>query len=219
MTPWRRKAAGVALQLTAVLSVALATLLLTLLPAIALAQSGAPAQPARLCIPQTTVLVTGTAPPSAALLLRFAGRVVGGGVSGADGSYRLTLQVGRERPGTYTVSVALRVSGEELQRFPCEVPGATTAPTQAPPAGATPATPRTPSSPLLPTPTAVPTPSPRPTNPPLTRPASDFDRDGDQRVTCADFDTQADAREALDAGYVDLDDDRDGVPCETLPTG
>jgi hypothetical protein len=205
--------------MTAGLRVALAALLLTLLPAIVLAQPDAPAQPARLCTPQTTVPITGTAPPSAALLLRFAGRIVGGGVSSADGSYRLTLQVGRERPGTYTVSVAIRASGEELQRFSCEVPGATTAPTQAPPAGATPATARTPSSPLLPTPTTIPTPSPRPTNPPLTRPASDFDRDGDQRVTCADFATQAEAREALSAGYVNLDDDRDGIPCENLPAG
>jgi hypothetical protein len=71
----------------------------------------------------------------------------------------------------------------------------------------------------LPTPTAIPTPSPRPTNPPLTRPVSDFDRNGDGSVTCDDFDTQAEARKALDAGYVELDKNGDGVPCENLPAG
>ena len=43
-----------------------------------------------------------------------------------------------------------------------------------------------------------------------------FDNNGDGKVTCADFTTQAQAYEALQAGYTNLDGDGDGEPCENL---
>ena len=48
-------------------------------------------------------------------------------------------------------------------------------------------------------------------------PARGFDNNGDGKVTCADFSTQAEARQALAAGYTKLDREGDGIPCETLP--
>jgi uncharacterized protein YraI len=46
----------------------------------------------------------------------------------------------------------------------------------------------------------------------------DFDRDHNGSVTCDDFDTQAQAKVALAAGYSKLDgSDHDGNPCEDLP--
>lgn len=60
-------------------------------------------------------------------------------------------------------------------------------------------------------PSAAPiTPTPTPITP-------NFDRNGDGQVTCADFDTQTDAEIALAAGYTNLDNDSDGIPCEGLP--
>jgi hypothetical protein len=64
-----------------------------------------------------------------------------------------------------------------------------------------------------PAPTAIPTTNPIPTQP--TQP--DFDNNGDGRVTCADFRTRSEARAALRAGYTNLDNDNDGIPCESLP--
>jgi hypothetical protein len=44
-----------------------------------------------------------------------------------------------------------------------------------------------------------------------------YDRNGDGRVTCADFDTQTQAQAAYYAGYTRLDIDDDGIACENLP--
>lgn len=45
-----------------------------------------------------------------------------------------------------------------------------------------------------------------------------YDTNGDGRVTCADFQTQAQAQEAFNAGYTRLDgNDNDGKACESLP--
>ena len=44
-----------------------------------------------------------------------------------------------------------------------------------------------------------------------------FDNNGDGRVTCADFQTRAQALVALRAGYSNLDGNNDGEPCESLP--
>lgn len=76
-----------------------------------------------------------------------------------------------------------------------------------------------------PTATRVPTRAPAPTRVPApTRapvvaapPARSFDNNGDGKVTCADFSSQAQARQALAAGYKKLDSDHDGIPCESLP--
>jgi len=73
-----------------------------------------------------------------------------------------------------------------------------------------------------PKPTAVPKPTPAPapraTNTPAPA-AKSFDNNGDGKVTCADFKTQAEAKVALAAGYTKLDNDGDGIPCESLPAG
>lgn len=83
----------------------------------------------------------------------------------------------------------------------------------------------------LPSPTKFPTRTPFPTIPPTrtaTRtptqaPASGggqtgFDNNGDGRVTCADFQTRAQAQRAYEAGYRNLDgSDNDGKACEGLP--
>jgi len=72
--------------------------------------------------------------------------------------------------------------------------------------------------------TVVPTKTPSPTKPPLptavppTSPSTGFDNNGDGKVTCADFQTQAAAQQAYDAGYTQLDgNDNDGLACESLP--
>ncbi len=61
----------------------------------------------------------------------------------------------------------------------------------------------------------LPTQAPPPTQPPQ---PTGFDNNGDGRVTCADFATQAQAQAAYEAGYTRLDgNDNDGRACETLP--
>jgi Excalibur calcium-binding domain len=48
--------------------------------------------------------------------------------------------------------------------------------------------------------------------------SSGFDNNGDGKVTCADFSTQAEAQQAYNAGYTQLDgNDNDGRACESLP--
>ena len=73
-------------------------------------------------------------------------------------------------------------------------------------------------------PTAEPTHAPvavkpaKPTaQPQAAAPTRGFDNNGDGKVTCADFSTQAQARQALAAGYKKLDSNHDGIPCESLP--
>lgn len=47
---------------------------------------------------------------------------------------------------------------------------------------------------------------------------NNFDSNGDGKVTCADFQTQAAAQQAYNAGYIKLDgNDKDGKACESLP--
>jgi hypothetical protein len=75
------------------------------------------------------------------------------------------------------------------------------------------------SSPTNPPPTAIQI----PTNaPPIIAPppssTTGYDNNGDGKVTCADFQTQAAAQQAYNAGYTKLDgNDKDGKACETLP--
>jgi hypothetical protein len=76
------------------------------------------------CVPGETVPIKGAGPVATGLLLRFGGRIVGGGVSDASGAYRLSLQVGQERPGDYPVVVEVRETRDVLQRLTCTVPGA-----------------------------------------------------------------------------------------------
>jgi len=67
---------------------------------------------------------------------------------------------------------------------------------------------------------------PLPTNPPATQaplptqppPPTNYDRNGDGKVTCKDFGTQAEAQAAYAAGHTNLDgNDNDGLACESLP--
>lgn len=81
------------------------------------------------CVPGETVDLRGEAAPNTALLLFFDGRAVGGGYSLSDGRYRLRLQVGAERPGTYLVEIQERDSRLVVQQIGCEVPAFTPTPT------------------------------------------------------------------------------------------
>jgi len=69
---------------------------------------------------------------------------------------------------------------------------------------------------------AVLPPPPPPSGPPpaVTTPTPDvnaFDLNEDGAVTCEDFASQAEAQIALDAGFTNLDEDGNGIPCEDLP--
>lgn len=66
-----------------------------------------------------------------------------------------------------------------------------------------------------PTATKAPTRKPAPTSAPA---ATNYDTNNDGKVTCADFQTQAQAQAAYNAGYTSLDgSDNDGQACESLP--
>ncbi|MFQ3661950.1 MAG: hypothetical protein SNJ69_06105 [Chloroflexaceae bacterium] len=82
-----------------------------------------------VCLPGTTITLTGSAPASTALLAYFDGRPVGGGFSRADGVFRIDLMIGPERPGVYLVEVRKRDGRERVSQWGCEVPGATPTPT------------------------------------------------------------------------------------------
>jgi len=74
---------------------------------------------------------------------------------------------------------------------------------------------QTPALAVLSTETPTPVIIPMDTPPPA---ATNYDRNGDGKVTCADFSTQAEAQAAYNAGYTNLDgNDNDGLACESLP--
>lgn len=62
----------------------------------------------------------GTAAPTEALVVRFEGRVVGGGVADAGGRWAVPLAV-HERPGRYPVQVERRDGGGLVAAFTCVV--------------------------------------------------------------------------------------------------
>ncbi|MBK9941716.1 MAG: hypothetical protein IPP13_08885 [Kouleothrix sp.] len=82
------------------------------------------------CAPGVPVLISGSGPARAPLLLYFDQRAVGGGSAGATGEYALKLIVGQERPGQYRVTVRVRGSSRVLRELTCIVPSV--APTPAP---------------------------------------------------------------------------------------
>ncbi|MGQ9928213.1 MAG: hypothetical protein ACUVS4_15245 [Chloroflexaceae bacterium] len=82
-----------------------------------------------VCVPGVTVTLTGSGPPSTALLAYFNNRPVGGGFSRADGTFSIDLLIGPERPGQYLVEVRKRDGRERVSQWGCEVPGATPTPT------------------------------------------------------------------------------------------
>lgn len=77
-----------------------------------------------ICAPGSPIIFHGKASPRAGLLLYFAGRAVSGGVADGSGVFNITLNVGRERPGTYIVAVYVRGSWEEIIRTTCTIPAA-----------------------------------------------------------------------------------------------
>jgi hypothetical protein len=79
-------------------------------------------------------------------------------------------------------------------------------------------TPALPTSTRPPAPTRTTLPVVLATDTPAHAGTGGFDRNGDGKVTCADFSTQAEAQAAYDAGQRQLDgNDRDGKACESLP--
>lgn len=82
-----------------------------------------------LCVPGSTIPVEGSADPRIGLIVLFGTRPVGGGFSRDDGSYRIWLHIGDERPGIYSVEVQERATSETVQTFLCQVPGITPTPT------------------------------------------------------------------------------------------
>ncbi len=86
---------------------------------------------ARVCVPGETIEITGEGEPGTPLIVTFDARPVGGGSVRADGTYRITLRIGPERPGLYLVEVEQRDTRTVLQEFGCEVPAADVTPTPA----------------------------------------------------------------------------------------
>lgn len=81
------------------------------------------------CIPGETIILEGTTDLGPAMIITFGDRPVGGGFRRNDGSYRLRLRIGNERPGIYPVRVEDRVSNEVIQEVSCQVPAFTPTPT------------------------------------------------------------------------------------------
>jgi uncharacterized protein YraI len=71
----------------------------------------------------------------------------------------------------------------------------------------------------IPQPTTVPIAAPEaPAAPAFAAPRGGFDANGDGKVTCKDFYSQAEAQAAYESGYSRLDgNDKDGFACESLP--
>jgi hypothetical protein len=97
--------------------------------------------------------------------------------------------------------------------IPTELPTATA--TITPTLTAQPTAKQLPAATVKPIPTAAPALQSTDTPAPV---AENFDRNGDGKVTCKDFTTQAEAQRALEAGQRQLDgNDKDGRACESLP--
>lgn len=77
-----------------------------------------------VCPPGVPVLIHGSAPARAPLLLFFDQRPVGGGSAAPDGTFALKLTVGKERPGEYQVTVRVRGTSQVVRQIACTVPGA-----------------------------------------------------------------------------------------------
>lgn len=74
------------------------------------------------CRRQTRIIVKGTTDPYSLLLLTFADRVVGGGISYASGGYAIPLVIGNETRGSYRIEVRQRNTNKVIKQFSCTVP-------------------------------------------------------------------------------------------------
>lgn len=81
------------------------------------------------CVPGESISIEGSADRGTALIVSFGDRPVGGGFSRSDGSYRIRLHIGSERPGLYPVLVEERDSSAIVQELLCRVPAFTPTPT------------------------------------------------------------------------------------------
>lgn len=75
-----------------------------------------------VCPVGQSVMIEGTGPGNTELLLFFSHQPVGGGISNAEGYYRIPLVVGDERPGNYLVEVKTRLRRNIVSQMLCEVP-------------------------------------------------------------------------------------------------
>lgn len=74
------------------------------------------------CRRQSRLIVKGTTDPYSLLLLTFADRVVGGGISYASGGYAIPLVVGDESRGAYRIEIRQRNTNKVIKHFSCIVP-------------------------------------------------------------------------------------------------
>ena len=74
------------------------------------------------CLPDTVEVVSGITNPSTMLEVRFALRVIGGGMSDLSGNYSIPLYMGHEARGRYPVNVVKRYSGRVIQQVFCDIP-------------------------------------------------------------------------------------------------
>jgi hypothetical protein len=81
------------------------------------------------CIPGESISIEGETDPNMALIVTFGERPVGGGFSRRDGTYRIQLHIGDERPGLYPVQVEERDTNDIIQELLCRVPASTPTPT------------------------------------------------------------------------------------------
>lgn len=74
------------------------------------------------CRRQTRVVIKGITDPYSLLLLSFADRIVGGGISYASGGYAIPMVVGDEARGVYLVEIRQRNTNKVVKQFRCTVP-------------------------------------------------------------------------------------------------
>lgn len=66
----------------------------------------------RFCRAGVRIQIVGSGPPRESFLLYFGQRAVTGGSIGANGTFRVDMLIGRERPGEYPVTARLRLFGQ-----------------------------------------------------------------------------------------------------------
>jgi hypothetical protein len=74
------------------------------------------------CRRQTRLVIKGITEPYSLLLLSFADRIVGGGISYASGGYAIPMVVGDEARGVYLVEIRQRNTNKVVKQFSCTVP-------------------------------------------------------------------------------------------------
>lgn len=74
------------------------------------------------CQRQTRLIIKGTTDPYSLLLLTFADRVVGGGISYASGGYAMPMIIGDEARGVYQIEVRQRNTNKVIKRLSCTIP-------------------------------------------------------------------------------------------------